>query len=59
MQSMFEFMFSSPKNDTVNRNEEKMLLLASLVSKQRRTPSVECHMQINVTLLAQFQSVAK
>ena len=52
-------MSSSPEIDIVRTNKEKMLFLASLVSKQRRTPSVKCHMQICMTLLAQFQSVAK
>ena len=48
MQYKFEFMFSSPEIDIVKKNEEKMVFLALLVSKQRRTPSVECHMQINM-----------
>ena len=46
---MFELMFSSPEIDIVKKNEEKYSFLASLVSKQRRMPSVESHMQISMT----------
>ena len=41
IQSMFEFMFLSLEIDIVKKNEgKKMLFLASVVSKQLRTPSV-------------------
>ena len=47
---MLKIMFSSPEIDIAKEERgKKMIFLASLVSTQRRTPSVECHMQINMT----------